>query len=231
VVINCYNRRGTVWGMGDVELLIPTQDLINELDDQIRANARLSGNPQIAVGMGAGKGFDFRKWTNAPGLRIPMRDHNAFKIIEPRPVSSDIPIRREKAFQEADLIAGVPDVNRGEKPGAVTAASAIMALQQAGQKTVVHKNEMFKAGWGVVLELLFDEIVDHWEEEMWIRIDGENPTYEFINPSEFKNVPMKVPNALFGEVEGEDGIKDLTDEQGMPMKREAKYDFQLNMGN
>lgn len=100
VMINCYNRRGTAWGMGDVELLIPTQDLINELDDQIRMNARLSGNPQIVVGMGAGKGFDFRKWTAAPGLRVPMRDHNAWSIVQPQPVSRDVPIRREKAFQD-----------------------------------------------------------------------------------------------------------------------------------
>lgn len=230
-MINCYPRRGTAWGMGDVELLIPTQDLINELDDQIRLNARLSGNPQIVVGMGAGKGFDFRKWTTAPGLRIPMRDHNAYSVVRPQPVSPDIPIRREKAFQEADLIAGTPDVNRGEKPGAVTAASAIMALQQAGQKTVVHKNEMFKAGWSDVLELLFDEVMSNWDEDMWVRIDGEKPDWVFVSPSELRNVPKMVPNALHGVVDGEDSIKPLMDDDGVEMTREAMFDFQLNMGN
>lgn len=230
-MINCYSRRGIAWGMGDVELLIPTQDLINELDDQIRMNARLSGNPQIVVGMGAGKGFDFRKWTQKPGLRIPMRDHHAWAIVPPQNVSSDIPNRREKAFQEADLIAGTPDVNRGEKPGAVTAAAAIMALQQAGQKTVVHKNEMFKAGWADVLEMLFDEAVTHWDEEMWVRIEGDKPDFQFVNPAQFKSIPMMIPNALHGEIEGEDSIKHLTDDEGAPMTREAMYDFQLNMGN
>lgn len=230
-MINCYSRRGTAWGMGDVELLIPTQDLINELDDQIRLNARLSGNPQIVVGMGAGKGFDFRKWTTAPGLRIPMRDHNSFTVVPPQPVSRDVPVRREKAFQEADLIAGTPDVNRGEKPGAVTAAAAIMALQQAGQKTVVHKNEMFKAGWSDVLEMLFDEVLTHWDEEMWIRIDGDKPDWEFVNPSQFRNVPKLIPNELHGELEGEESIKQLMDDDGLPMTRDAMYDFQLNMGN
>ena len=230
-MINCYPRRGTAWGMGDIELLIPTQDLINELDDQIRMNARLSGNPQIVVGMGAGKGFDFRKWTNAPGLRVPMRDHNSYSVVPPQNVSSDVLNRREKAFQEADLIAGTPDVNRGEKPGAVTAAAAIMALQQAGQKTVVHKNEMFKAGWADVLEMLFDEVMTHWDEEMWIRIDGEKPDYHFVSPAQFKNIPRKIPNALFGEVDGEEAIKDLVDDNGETMTRDAMYDFQLNMGN
>ena len=225
--IVCYPRRGTMWGMGDVEILIPTQDLINELDDQIRINARLMGNPQIVVGMGAGKGFDFRKWTSKPGLRIPMRDQNSFNVVPAIPVSSDVPIRREKAFQEADLIAGTPDVNRGEKPGAVTAAAAIMALQQAGQKTVVHKNEMFKAGWEDVLELLFDEIMENWDEEMWVRIDGDKPDWKFMNPQDFKNIPIMVPNMM----EGEEQIKQLTGDMGEGMTRSAQFDFKLNMGN
>ena len=225
--IVCYPRRGTMWGMGDVEILIPTQDLINELDDQIRINARLMGNPQIVVGMGAGKGFDFRKWTSKPGLRIPMRDQNSFNVVPAVPVSSDVPIRREKAFQEADLIAGTPDVNRGEKPGAVTAAAAIMALQQAGQKTVVHKNEMFKAGWEDVLELLFDEIMENWDEEMWVRIDGDKPDWKFMNPQDFKNIPIMVPNMM----EGEEQIKQLTGDMGEGMTRSAQFDFKLNMGN
>lgn len=229
-MITCYPRRGTAWGMGDVELLIPTQDLINELDDQIRLNARLSGNPQIVVGMGAGKGFDFRKWTTSPGLRIPMRDQNAWSIVPPQAVSHDVPVRREKAFQEADLIAGTPDVNRGEKPGGVTAAAAITALQQMGQKTVVHKNEMFKAGWADVLEMLFDEVLTHWDEEMWIRIDGDKPDWKFVNPGQLRAVPRMIPNELHG-TDGGDSIKQLTDDKGELMTRDAMFDFQLNMGN
>lgn len=231
VMINCYLRRGTVWGMGDVELLFPQIELINELDDAIRTNARLMGNPQIVVGMGAGKGFDFRKWTTSPGLRIPMRDHTAWKIVEPVPVSSDIPARREKAFQEIDLISGVQDVSRGEKPGQVTAASAIIALQQSGQKMVVHKNKMFTAGWSQVLTLLFDEVLEHWDEEMWIRINGDHPDWKFVNPADFRKVPMLIPNDLFGVIPGEDPIKRLTDDEGNEMTRDAQFDFTLNMGN
>lgn len=232
VMINCYIRRGTVWGMGDSELLMPTQDLINELDDQVRMNARMMGNPQIVVGLqGAGKGFDFRKWTNAPGLRIPMRDPTAWKIIEPVPVSRDVYARREKAFQEADLISGVQDVSRGEKPGQVTAASAIQALQQEGQKMVIHKNKMFTAGWSQVINLLFDEIKENWDEEMWIRINGEKPDWKFMNMADFNQVPIMVPNSLHGVVEGEEAIKQLTDELGTPMTRDAQFDFTLNMGN
>lgn len=249
VAIPCYTQRGIGWGQGDVELLIPTQDLINDLDDQIRINARLMGNPQIAFGVGVGKGFDVRKWTNRSGLRIPMRDVNAFRVIEGRNISSDVPIRREKAFQEADLISGRADVTRGEAPGQITAARAITALQQAGQKTVLHKGEMFKHGWAQVLELLYDEMIENWDEEMWIRIQGEKPDFEFVDPTALRNVPMMIPNEAAGP--NEDSLIELTDmepvmdEEGNPiidelgepmerqvtMTREAQFDFRLSMGN
>lgn len=252
VAIICYPRRGTGWGMGDVEYLIPTQDLINDMDDQIRMTARSMGNPQIAIGIGAGKGFDHRKWTNMPGLRIPLRDVNSFKIVPPVPVSPDVINRREKAFEEANIISGRPDVNRGDTPGnGVTAASAIIALQQAGQKTVVHKTQQLKLGWSKVLELLYDDMIMHWDEGMWIRINGSEPDFKFIDPSKLRNVPIMVPN--MAPMDGEDTIKQLMgdptpmldgegnpmlDGEGKPMMkspepmtREAEFDLKLNLGN
>ncbi|GCL71790.1 hypothetical protein PN4B1_16950 [Paenibacillus naphthalenovorans] len=230
-VIICYPRRGTGWGMGDVEYLFPTQDLINDMDDQIRMSARLMGNPQMAISLtAAGKGFDARKWTNKPGLRIPFRDINAFTPIPPIPVSPDVPRRREKAFEEANIISGRPDVNRGNTPGqGVTAASAIIALQQAGQKTVLHKMEMLKQGWTRILELLYDEMVTNWDEGMWIRINGDTPDFKFLDPSKLKNVPIMVPN--MSPLEGEDTIKELLDESMQPMTREAEFDLKLSLGN
>ncbi len=227
VAIPCYIQRGIGWGQGDVELLIPTQDIINDLDDQIRMNARMMGNPQIVVGMGAGKGFDYRKWTNAAGLRIPMRDVNAWKPVPPIPVSRDVVDRREKGFQEADLISGRPDVNRGERPGQVTAAAAIMALQQAGQKSVLHKAKMFKEGWSQVLGLLYDDMVEHWDEEMWIRVNGDKPDFKFINPASLKNIPRMIPN----EVENGDPLISLKDVNGEIMTRECELDLKLNIGD
>lgn len=233
VAIVCFPRRGTGWGMGDVEYLFPTQDLINDMDDQVRMAARLMGNPQMGIDLTrAGKGFDARKWTNKPGLRIPFRDINAFKPIPPVPVSPDIINRREKAFEEANIISGRPDVNRGNTPGqGVTAASAIIALQQAGQKTVVHKQEMLKIGWTKVLELLYDEMVSNWDEGMWIRINGEEPDFKFIDTSKLSQVPIMIPNLEATADNGMDTIKQLLDDSGAMMTREAEFDLQLNLGN
>ncbi|MCP1134342.1 hypothetical protein NKT34_13640 [Paenibacillus polysaccharolyticus] len=232
VVIPCYPQRGVLWGQGDVELLIPTQDIVNELDDQIRINARLMGNPQIAFGIGAGRGFDPRKWTSAAGLRVPMRDVNAFRVIEGRPVSPDVINRREKAFQEADVISGRPDVTRGQQPSGVTAFRAIAALQQAGQKGTVHKKEMLKEGFRQVLQLLYDEMIEHWDEEMWVRIEGQMPDYKFYDPRNLREVDQLIPNEMAGaENPNEPEHKVLTDDKGKPMKRVAEFDLSITIGD
>lgn len=232
VVIPCYPQRGVLWGQGDVELLIPTQDIVNELDDQIRINARLMGNPQIAFGIGAGRGFDPRKWTSAAGLRVPMRDVNAFRVIEGRPVSPDVINRREKAFTEADIISGRPDVTRGQQPSGVTAFRAIAALQQAGQKGTVHKKEMLKEGFRQVLQLLYDEMIENWDEEMWVRIEGQMPDYKFYDPRKLREVEQLIPNEMAGEdLPGEPEHKVLEDENGKPMTRVAEFDLNITIGD
>lgn len=231
VVIPCYPQRGILWGQGDVELLVPTQDLINELDDQIRINARLMGNPQIAFGIGVGRGFDPRKWTSNPGLRVPMRDVNAFRVIEARPVSSDVPMRREKAMQEADIISGRPDVTRGEQPSGVTAFRAIAALQQAGQKGVVHKKEMLKAGFKQVLQLLYDEMVENYDEEMWVRIEGDKPDYRFYDPRKLKQITEIIPNDMFGNGNPTEPEHIELMQDGKPMMRDAEFDLDINIGD
>lgn len=229
-MIPCFPQRGHPWGQGIVELLIPTQDIINELDDQERLIHRLMGNPQIVVGMGAGKAFNHRKWTNAPGLRIPMRDQNSFSVVPAASPSVAQVQRREKAFQEADIVSGRPEVNRGERPGQVTAGVAIISLQQAGQKIPNHMAEMYKDSWKEVLDLLFDEIMDNWDEEMWVRIQGEKPDYKFYDPSKLKNMPILIPNAAAGP--NEDTLTKLLDDtSGAEMTRDARYDFSFSMGN
>jgi hypothetical protein len=92
-------------------------------------------------------------------------------------------------------------------------------------------------------------MIEHGDEEMWIRIQGDKPDYKFVDPSILRNVPMMIPNEAAGP--DEDSLIELTDmepildEEGnpvldefdMPMERqvtltrEAQYDFKLSMGN
>jgi hypothetical protein len=147
-------------------------------------------------------------------------------------VSPDVINRREKAFQEADVISGRPDVTRGQQPSGVTAFRAIAALQQAGQKGTVHKKEMLKEGFRQVLQLLYDEMIEHWDEEMWVRIEGQMPDYKFYDPRKLREIDRLIPNEMAGaEFPEEPEHKVLEDEQGKPMKRVAEFDLSITIGD
>lgn len=221
----CYPVEGRLWGMGDVELLKPTQDIINDLDDQIRMNARLMGNIQIVVGLASG--INIKKWTNKAGLKIPARDHTAWQAIQPPTIPNYVIERRLQAMREAEIISGRPDVTEGRRTG-VRAASAIMALQEAGSRRSRHKKMYSQESLGNVFEFCVDYLKQFFTEEQAWRIlgrEGETgpPDYLWFRGSDLKTIPKLIPH------QG-GGLVPLLDNDGKPVTKEAKFDLRVTIG-
>lgn len=240
VVVPCYLREGQIWGMGDVEMLKPTQDLINDFDDQIRMNTRLMGNIQIVVGLASG--INPSKWTNRVGLRVPARDPTAWRIVQPQGLPPHVMDRREIAKREAETISGRPDVVEGRKPAGLKAASAIIALQEAGNRRVNHKRLMTEAGLAEVLTLAFEHFKEHFTQEMAIRIAGKeiegNDAFIWVKGSMYQEIPKLVPDKMAPP--DEHGIYPLkklhkVDEEGNELDevetKEAEFDFHVSVGS
>ena len=158
--------------MGDTEQLINTQDIVNDLDDQIRLNARLTGNPQVIVGVGSG--INVHKWSNKSGLKIPAKDHTAFQVVQPPYIPAYINNRREKGFYETELISGRSDVVEGRRSGSLRAASAILALQEAGARRTNHKRLMLQEGLRKVVELDLEYAREFMDTEQAFDITENN---------------------------------------------------------
>lgn len=240
VVVPCYLREGQLWGMGDVELLKPIQDLVNDFDDQIRMNTRLMGNIQIVVGLASG--INPSKWTNKVGLRVPARDPNAWRIVQPQGLPPHVMDRREIAKREAETISGRPDVVEGRKPAGLKAASAIIALQEAGNRRVNHKRLMTESGLAEVLDLAFEHFREHFTHEMAIRIAGKevegNDAFIWVRGSMFQSIPKLVPDRLATPDErGVFPLKPLRKkgEDGQELEeyetKEAEFDFHVSVGS
>lgn len=240
VVTPCYARKGTLWGMGDIELLKPVQDLINELDDQIRMNARLMGNIQIVVGLASG--INVRKWTNKPGLKIPARDHTAWEIVRPPDIPAIIPNRRMEAKMEAQEYSGRSDAVEGRRPGGIRAASAIIALQEAGSRRVNHKKLMLQVGLSEVMQLVVDMVAEHYQEEMAFRIlnrkpnswfGNENDEYLWFRGSDLNNIPKYIPGMPITNPETgqeETPLVPLVSESGESETKSAEFDIVVSIG-
>ena len=229
IITPCYPIEGQVWGMGDSELLLPTQDLINDLDDQVRLNARLMGNIQVVVGIASG--INIKKWTAKAGLKIPARDPNAWKMVQPPQIPHYILERRAQALQEAEIIAGRPDIVEGRRSG-VRAASAIMALQEAGNRRARHKKMGLQESLTDALYFSVDYLKEFFTEEQAFRILGRSieaqtgePQYLWFKGSKLKQIPRLIPNTL---KKGE--LKYLLDANNEQMTKDAKFDIRLNIG-
>lgn len=224
----CYPLEGRLWGMGDAELLLPTQDLINDFDDQIRRNARLMGNIQVVVGLASG--INIKKWTGKAGLKLPARDHTAWQTVQPPSIPDYIISRRIQGLNEAEIISGRPDVVEGRRSG-VRAASAIMALQEAGSRRGRHKKMMLQETLTDGLYFCVDYLKQFYTEEQAFRILGKNmddptapPNYLWFKGSKLKEIPRLVPDGLDGM------LKPLLDKQSKPVTKDAKFDLRLSIG-
>lgn len=235
VCVPCYPTAGHIWGKGDTEMLIPIQDIVNDLDDQIRMNARLMGNIQIVVGLASG--INLKKWTNRPGLKLPARDHTAWQVVNPPSMSSDVPARREVGKREVEIVSGRADVTEGRSPKGVRAASAIIALQEAGSKRANLKKLMLEWGMTKAVELCYELYAEHFDVELPFRLTGPNfgKSRDFLwhKGTNLQNLPRYIPgiaekNPQTGMMESK--LVPLMKEDGGFETKEAEFDFYFSIG-
>ena len=244
VTIPCYLRKGKYWGMSDTEQLIPIQDLINDLDDQIVTNARMTGNNQTVVATSSG--INLKKWTNKPGLKIPSKDVQGFKQVVPYHIPAYIPQRRDKAFQESEVVSGRSDITEGRRSGSLRAASAVLAMQEAGSRRANHKKLMNQEGFSEVLEMVLEYVKEFMTEEQAFDItENGNTEYLWFRGSDLNKIPWRSLNENFDPTSDEMGTdlyKELyedveeVDEFGEPttrpelMTKDAEFDIEVSLG-
>lgn len=223
VVVPDYKRKGTIYGYGDTRFLIPIQTMINELDDQIRYNAKLMGNIQVVVGLASG--ININSWTPTAGLRIPARDPGAFKVVQPPTMPGYIMERRNQGFKEAEIVSGRPDVVEGRSTGGADAAAAVMALQEAGNRRIKHKKKISNAAYKMLLKLVYAFCLEFYteEQEYMTKDDKGIQHYQYFNAQDLNNIPQMEPNV--DETTGyHTGWKEKS------ITKRAEFNLSLSMG-
>ena len=211
-----YTKEGTVWGMGDVELLIPTQDLINDLDDQIRLNARLTANPQRLIETGSG--IDIDLLTNEAGLNIPVNNVNAIRDLQPSAVPDYVIERRNLALQyEGQRISRFSDQMLGNKQQGVDTATESLALQQNGTQGIGFKKMLLQDTFSDVFSYALALVREFWTDEVEFRVSDDSNEFIHFNPAELQAIKrLKAPKD--GESLVADGVK------------QAEFDIVVSVG-
>lgn len=229
-------REGTIWGKGSAELILPISDQIDDIDNQILMNARLTGNPQRLISNSSG--IDADKITNEPGLVIPTNDINGSKWEMPPSIPQYILNKRnELMLQDRTIVGRFNDQQIGMKQRGVDTATESLALQQAGNSMIEHKKGLLQETLSEVFEYAIELALINWDSDMMFRITGKNgeETFESFNPSNLNNIPLLIESDTEYRNKYKEKHKDakLEDYEYMQVgneTRKVKYDLRVTVG-
>lgn len=242
-------RDGCIWAKGDVELLIPITDLVNDFDDQIRINARLTGNVQKLVNTESG--IDLNKWTNEPGLNVPFNpisNGEVFHVVQPPTMPQYIIDRRKYALEyEAPKTTRFSDQQLGLRQSGVDTATEALQLQQNANNGTNRKKMLLQKTLSDVFQYCLQLCLHKWTSSMQF-LDSNSEIIEF-KPSDLKEVPEMIPttdsyikqwvettaakkavNPNYVEPEMPKYIQAVSTKTSKPLTKEAHYPVKITVG-
>nr|DAH37180.1 MAG TPA: Head tail connector [Caudoviricetes sp.] len=186
-------RENTVWGKASAELILPISDQVDEIDDNVLKNARLTGNPMALVENSSG--IDPEKITNAPGQMIPTNNINGFKWQAPPSIPTYIMNKRTELINSDRIIVSrFSDQMIGKQQSGVDTATESLALQNSGNSMIEHKKALLQETLSEVFEYAIDLALLNWNTTMLFRITGKNgeDDFESFNPDILNHVPVMI---------------------------------------
>ena len=182
-------REGTIWGKSNCSLLFSLQDEIDDYTNQIRRNARLTGNPIKLISDTANVETD--KLDNTAGMNIVLHDINGVKFLQPPSMPQYLIDRRAQAMTERVIISRISDQQAGIKQAGVQTATESLNLAQSANVATDTKKVMLQYTLNDVFSYCFDLALEYWNIGMFFNTEDEE--FEYFKPSDLKNIPMMKP--------------------------------------
>lgn len=172
-VFDVYTRKlGSPVGNGMVMEFAPMQRAINRYAKYIDENARASAKMRLLVNSGAGlQESDLADW-NKQIIKGDSINDNAVRWFQSSPLSSQVNIQMNNFMDMLKQDSGQNQFNRGEGGLGVTAATAIQSLQEAGGKTTRFRTNVFKYGYGKIVEQVLWMIRQFYKKDRKLYITG-----------------------------------------------------------
>ena len=193
-----FPEEGTPVGFGYIAIMKSPQLYIDKLSQVILENAMMSARVRYLVKEGAGiNDEEFLDWsrplvkyTGDPGNLLPLRV---------QPVDGSVLNVLQLKINELKETSGNRDVSQGSSSGGVTAAAAIAALQEAGNKT---SRDMIAASYRSYTQecyLAIELIRQFYDTVRCFRITGETGAWEYIRYSNAALRGQLLPAAYPGQ--------------------------------
>ncbi len=174
-------------GFGMVDIIKNPQMYIDRLDWVISRNAMISGKPRFMIkdngGLNEYELTDLSK--DIIHVAGSVSDEN-IRELQAKPLHAYIIQHRRNKIDELKEISGNRDFQQGETKGGVTAYSAIVALQQAGEKL---SRDMISEGNNAYREIIYlcmELMRQFYDSPRSYRIDDEDGKHSYIKFSNRK---------------------------------------------
>lgn len=178
-----FPEEGTPYGFGYVDLCKDPQTYIDKLNQIIAENVARTSRARYFFKEGSGVDKEqFRDLSNDLIDATGSLDGN-LKLIEDKPLDGAAFNFLSFKVDELKETSGNRDVNQGSSAGGVTAAAAISALQEAGNKL---SRDMLTLAYDAYTEinyLAIEMIRQFYDIERTFRIVGEGEKFDYVNYS------------------------------------------------
>lgn len=199
-----FPEEGTPVGFGYIDVMKSPQMYIDKLNQIISKNALMSGTKRWFIkGDGEINEQEFADWSKTFVRVTGNLSEENLREIDVKPLDQFIVQHLQNKIDELKETSGNRDFGQGGTAGGVTAAAAIAALQEAGNKL---SRDMIKGSYRVVTRIVYKCIEldrQFYDEVRHFRIEGADGKYQFIPYDNSKLKLQQLP-----KVEGEDMMPD-----------------------
>lgn len=195
-----YPIGGTCYGFGLIDLGKDNQLYIDQLDQDIMRNLEISAHPRFFYKRGCGVNKEQLLNTNEPLIEFDgqLDDRNLKPMDVPTMPAALYNIRQQK-IDELKETTSNRDVNTGTVGSGVTAASAISALQEAGNK---NSRDIIEAGYRAFQEIctqVLELMRQFYTADRYFRITGDNGKDKFVAFNAGMIADQQLPEAYPGQ--------------------------------
>lgn len=222
----CYDMPNQFWGMGEVEPLMSIQKEICELYDDIIENAHLMGNPVWILDKNSGVAQG--SLTNRKGLVVRKNPGTEVKREAPAGLPAYIQNIVNDLKYDVQVVSGVYDATRGERPTSITSGVAIQALQESSQGRIRLKTQDLETVLSDLGGMWVHRIQQFWKLPRTIRIMGGEYNQDVSEDTLVQGQPVKFEDVIGDEVDGDFDVEILTGST-MATNRSARLDQLMQM--
>lgn len=196
-----FPEEGTPTGFGYVDVMREPQMYIDKLNQIIMKNALMAGKKRFFIkdtgGVNEGEFADWSKDFIHVSGAIGEESIREFSV---SPLDAYIVQHLQYKIDELKETSGNRDFSQGGTSGGVTAAAAIAALQESGNKL---SRDMIKGSYRVYTKIVYlciELIRQFYDEKRSFRIEGEQGNMQFIEYSNAGIKEQQLPAAYEGEM-------------------------------